>query len=103
MLSFKLSFFLAFFLWAFTLEAAPAMHHHRHGNQHLRHLHATRAALLHRARSHYHHGAPQVLSEEPQKPSESVRAQTVPDQEGDAPFRGPADGIDIQWFIKRIK
>ncbi|KAI3586383.1 hypothetical protein IWW34DRAFT_799469 [Fusarium oxysporum f. sp. albedinis] len=72
MLSFKLSFFLAFFLWAFTLEAAPAMHHHRHGNQHLRHLHATRAALLHRARSHYHHGAPQVLFEEPQKPSQSL-------------------------------
>ncbi|ENH60707.1 hypothetical protein FOC1_g10015508 [Fusarium oxysporum f. sp. cubense race 1] len=81
MLSFKLSFFLAFFLWAFTLEAAPAMHHHRHGNQHLRHLHATRAALLHRARSHNHHGAPQVLFEEPQKPSQSVRAQAVPDQE----------------------
>ncbi|KAF5578472.1 glutaredoxin [Fusarium subglutinans] len=78
MLSFKTSFFLAFFLWAFTLEAAPAMHHHRHGNQHLRHLHATRAALLHRARSHYHHGAPQVLSEEPQKPSSNLENLCVP-------------------------
>ncbi|RBR00484.1 hypothetical protein FVER53590_01295 [Fusarium verticillioides] len=83
MLSFKLSFFLAFFLWAFTLEAAPAMHHHRHGNQHLRHLHATRAALLHRERSHFHRGAPQVLFEEPQKPR-------------DAPFRGAVNGIDVQ-------
>lgn len=83
MFSLKLSFFLAFFLWAFTLEAAPAMHHHRHGNRHLQNLHAERAALLHRTRSHSHHGSSRIMSEESQQPSESLRALVASDQELD--------------------
>jgi hypothetical protein len=80
MLSFHFSFFSAFLFWAITIEAAPAMHHHRHGNHHLRDLHASRAALLHRTRSHSH-GAPQVSFEKAQEPSRSARAQVVPEQE----------------------
>ncbi|SPJ78749.1 uncharacterized protein FTOL_07140 [Fusarium torulosum] len=81
MLSFHFSFFVAFLFWAITLEAAPAMYHHyRHGNHHLRDLHASRAALLHRTRSHSH-DAPQVSFEKAQEPSGSARAQVVPDQE----------------------
>ncbi|CAJ0546233.1 Ff.00g097060.m01.CDS01 [Fusarium sp. VM40] len=80
MLSLNFSFFVAFFFWAITLEAAPAMHHHRHGNHHLRDLHASRAALLHRTRSHSH-GAPQVSVEKAQEPSGSAWVQVAPDQE----------------------
>ncbi|CAG7556773.1 unnamed protein product [Fusarium equiseti] len=83
MLSSKLSFFLAFFFWAMTLEAAPAMHHHRHGSRHLQSLHAERAALRLRTRSHSHshHEALQIMLEEPQQPSESLPALAAPDQE----------------------
>ncbi|KAH7005386.1 hypothetical protein EDB82DRAFT_490075 [Fusarium venenatum] len=89
MLCSKLSYSLTFFFWSITLEAAPAMdhhhHHHRHGNHHLQSLHAERAALLHRTRSHSHshHESPQIVVQELQQPSESLPALVAPYQELD--------------------
>ncbi|KAF4471474.1 hypothetical protein FALBO_1597 [Fusarium albosuccineum] len=77
MVSFRLALFVAAFFWALGLQAAPAMHNHR--NLHARHMH-----IHHRhARSHSPQGAPHVLSEASQAPSESARAWTPNDSNVD--------------------
>ncbi|RSM16594.1 hypothetical protein CEP52_000251 [Fusarium oligoseptatum] len=70
MFSLRLSIFLAFFFWALGLQAAPAMHNHNHRSLHAGHKH-----IHQHLRSRSSHGAPHVLFEAAQAPSESARAR----------------------------